>query len=1747
MANGGQATLLSAFAHGQLVQVYSNSSSAWVDANVLEVLPDASVRVQYGNSQKVIPREFQPTILRHKACASDAPLACYRQDETVEVYSKTHDNWVAGVVRAVLPDGSIHVQYSVEQHLYKVIPPHLQKTMRSAFRSAQKASSVLQKPLCAAARNDHEAPSALQDPLRSARRPGQESPLVQEPLPSEEAVALVAESARLRKTIEEQQRQLNALIAAQQLHSADVATGRGNDCGEHPVHDEIEVGWRCERCNLQNSDQLLACSVCFTPRLPREARASCGKAAGVDPLRLEWTLASHGCPPQTAERALVLVGFAPPVAERASAATRRPLLGLEKALVLSGLPSRGVETALAPKSSSPPLAARAYAPVLPDSTRRCSRCTYENDSSRVECEICGTALHGAKAPLHDVDHLCAHAGDVAIGQGSSIVQRADVVEGAGLPSSSVVVASVPQGRPQVPRRCFRCTVDIVGAPSECKVCGALLDVVSPDRAARGVMQRTLDDSFAVGQRSFIPPQTVPISFGTNGIVVANPSLSPVGDARLEHVVVQDPPEDMVEVGASSSHPPLRLPRALHDQLRDYQREGVAWMWRLYCERKGGILADEMGLGKTIQACGLLRAGRAAGATHALVLVPVTLIDQWAKEICRWCPGCPVHVYYGTVQERSRALRAVMVPRGGVLLTSYNIAKGDTRLLHVAESPEAEEPLAPSGVGGWVGRKRPRDEVGAGCGVGLRTAAAGSVGGKAWDIVICDEAHVMRTVSTLLGKALRDIRAVCRVLLTGTPVQNALQDLWALMDFAQPGLLGNHITFLKRFSDPIEKGSVRGASAAAVALKRHLCEQLWQLVGPHLLRRTKEGVGLLLGEDEQRALRADDQAGGIGALATTAPLPPKVETVVWLLPTKEQTNAYKKILATSEVVREANSKGKLGIEVFRAIGLLKRLCNHPVLGLPVSQPSVWQEILPELAAAPSTRSAARGTHGRPPREALMPAPPQARAGDPTEAQADSAAAEGAEAGMAVEKMLQALPKDVDALIAQSAKLRCLSSLLPALAARGHRTLIFSQGVKMMDLVEVCVLRRHGLDYLRIDGKTDISTRAECVRKFQSERDRYKCMLLTTRVGGYGLTLTGADRVVLLDPAWNPATDMQAIDRAHRIGQDRQVRTYRLIMSGLIEDKMFRLQVFKMGLTKTAFETRQQNRYFTSNEIRGLFEWTNPAKGETRRLLVEKHGEEEDEQVQESARTDGAHQGWLKAGPALGLSNFSTLYTSLAQDEDDQDEDFSEEVKDMKVKVCQAEQNAQDSVAARQAAEAILGAAQQGIDGVAQEVARAAEARSQAAEHIKVAQGELTQARRQEAAAERALAKASQAQEAAQKQLCIADESRLVVVQASEGSELHRVQVEGSRADAERELSRAMTDVDEMLVVIGHSGVNANSIGLRSFVTAPPSALAAARKSIDRAQKALQAGEASHASSRDAVTKLLSADERCSDCDADVAIASKYGDAPDAKSPKDAQAALRVSEKDRARAEKAVEKAQERLSSTREASAEAVADVRGALALLAEAFEAREGALQRDVKAAQQEMKATARSLGATWQALRAAREAASKAEVPQRKLRRAALTAAAACSELRARCAMALREYDEATTELQACRERLAAREAAVERAGSAGVTTEAQDAGRKRERDELRGELDAAKRALKASRMLEKETVSKREAVYRHFAKAGDGVKDELAAVRTDARAAADQREHAIAALQALTGEAYDPNQVVDAYESKRKAPTEGE
>jgi len=237
---------------------------------------------------------------------------------------------------------------------------------------------------------------------------------------------------------------------------------------------------------------------------------------------------------------------------------------------------------------------------------------------------------------------------------------------------------------------------------------------------------------------------------------------------------------------------------------------------------------------------------------------------------------------------------------------------------------------------------------------------------------------------------------------------------------------------------------------------------------------------------------------------------------------------------------------------------------------------------------------------------------------------------------------------------SCKLRVLSVLLPQLQKRGHRCLIFSSSTRMLDLIQACVLRVLGLKFLRIDGTIDPRDRDMKVAKFQQPDSRYFCMCLSVQVGGTGLTITGADRVILVDPAWNPSVDAQAIDRVHRIGQTREVVVYRLVGAGAIEDKMFRLQVFKRGLSKTYLEQEQQVRFFTHKELKALFEPPDQSAS-TQSLMAEQIGTEalEHEELLKVVANDIGSTDDPQALPfwqssdVLGFSDYQRLFMFLEQ--------------------------------------------------------------------------------------------------------------------------------------------------------------------------------------------------------------------------------------------------------------------------------------------------------------------------------------------------------------------------------------------------------------------------------------------------------------------------------------------------------------------
>eukprot|EP00898_Chlorokybus_atmophyticus_P003685 jgi/Chlat1/4317/Chrsp29S04475 len=548
-------------------------------------------------------------------------------------------------------------------------------------------------------------------------------------------------------------------------------------------------------------------------------------------------------------------------------------------------------------------------------------------------------------------------------------------------------------------------------------------------------------------------------------------------------------------------PAFVVPKDVASGLFAHQREGLRWLWDLHLRAPGGILGDDMGLGKTRQIAAFLR-GLMHGkhAKRALLVAPTTLLAHWEKELETCGLGRSTYQYYGSSADgRDYALRKIL-KSGGILLTTYGM------VLHNAGG------LAGEGYGG--GEDEFIDD-GDACGKG-----------KIWDYVILDEGHKIKNHKAQTSVRMREIPAKHRLILSGTPIQNNLLEMWALYDFCCPGLLGDDT---KAFKALYEKAIMAGRDKNASARQRHVGsateKQLRERIQPFFLRREKKDVF------------GDGQVAETGTSASNPGIKgKKKDLIVWLRLTPQQKRLYMAFL-NSEHVAAVLDEPKNALS---AITILKKICDHPAL---------------------MTRRAAEDI------------------------------AEGAEGEWedAAEVVAEANSADVDAGTDSSCKTAFVALLLEELRRQGHRTLLFSQSRKMLDIVQAD-LEAKRVSFLRIDGSIAKDERQARVDQFQTDPS-VSVFLLTSQVGGLGLTLTAASRVIIIDPAWNPSTDDQSVDRAYRMGQTQDVVVYRLISCGSVEEKIYCKQVFKGGLmraaTRTAADTRDLHRYFSLHELQDLF--------------------------------------------------------------------------------------------------------------------------------------------------------------------------------------------------------------------------------------------------------------------------------------------------------------------------------------------------------------------------------------------------------------------------------------------------------------------------------------------------------------------------------------------------------------------------------
>lgn len=456
------------------------------------------------------------------------------------------------------------------------------------------------------------------------------------------------------------------------------------------------------------------------------------------------------------------------------------------------------------------------------------------------------------------------------------------------------------------------------------------------------------------------------------------------------------------------------------EMRDYQVAGLNWLVSLHENGISGILADEMGLGKTLQTIaflGYLRHICDITGPH-LIVVPKSTLDNWKREFTMWTPEVNVLVLQGAKDERHQLINDRLVDeKFDVCVTSYEmILREKTHLKKFA-----------------------------------------------WEYIIIDEAHRIKNEESSLAQIIRLFNSRNRLLITGTPLQNNLHELWALLNFLLPDVFGDSQAFDQWFS-------TQGQDQDTVV------QQLHKVLRPFLLRRVKSDV-------EKSLL-------------------PKKEVNLYIGMSDMQVKWYKKILEKDiDAVNGAAGKRESKTRLLNIVMQLRKCCNHPYLF------------------------------------------------------------EGAEPGP---------PYTTDEhLIFNAGKMIMLDKILVRMKNQGSRVLIFSQMSRVLDILEdYCVFRDH--KYCRIDGSTAHEDRISAIDEYNKPGSEKFIFLLTTRAGGLGINLTSADIVVLFDSDWNPQADLQAMDRAHRIGQTKQVVVYRFITEQAIEEKVLERAAQKLRLDQLVIQ-------------------------------------------------------------------------------------------------------------------------------------------------------------------------------------------------------------------------------------------------------------------------------------------------------------------------------------------------------------------------------------------------------------------------------------------------------------------------------------------------------------------------------------------------------------------------------------------------
>jgi len=577
---------------------------------------------------------------------------------------------------------------------------------------------------------------------------------------------------------------------------------------------------------------------------------------------------------------------------------------------------------------------------------------------------------------------------------------------------------------------------------------------------------------------------------------------------------------------------VKVPAPINRFLRDYQREGVSFLYENYKRKQGGLLGDDMGLGKTIQVIAFLsaimkkqglestdenrriksvRAGRVSAQGQqsnqnwptCLIICPNSVQTNWQNELDIWG-------YFEHDLLNEDSLKDFQRGRLDILITSHQKAKG------------------------WIDR----------------------LNMQSWTVVFVDECHMLKNPNSGMTKTLNSLKCSSRFGLTGTAIQNRFEEFWTLLDWCNPGEFGSLRHWQQVVAEPIRRGQSAMATMDELAHARLIAESLKEkLLPPCFLRRTKDLI--------------------------KSQLPNKRDNIVFCPLTPLQISSYKKILDEPEVLmirlakdpcdcgaidedglpymrckccHQTDDEGRpWNYHMLKYIMLLQRCSNHLALVFPDPHDNITISPSSPLIDEMRKHRFLRQTEIV---QQMFPDSWQTKTNNKTN-------------GFRAE---------------YCGKWLVLRRLMQEWKIQGDKVLLFSMNLRLLDWLSYFV-EMEGYRHLRLDGGTPQKKRQPLVNQFNHDPLLF-VFLISTTAGGTGLNLTGANKVVVFDPHWNPAHDLQAMDRAYRFGQTRDVDVYRLIGRGSLEETIYDRQLYKQQMGRIGYDASEERRYFQPGDEQGF---------------------------------------------------------------------------------------------------------------------------------------------------------------------------------------------------------------------------------------------------------------------------------------------------------------------------------------------------------------------------------------------------------------------------------------------------------------------------------------------------------------------------------------------------------------------------------